>query len=103
MIKIYGMESCPDCSWLYGQLKGREDEFQYIDIGRQVRELKAFLKLRDSSAVFDACRADGSVGIPCFVREDGSITLVPEEAGLLSRPEEEQSAGQACRLDGSGC
>jgi len=28
----------------------------------------------------------GAVGIPCFVLEDGSVTLSPEEAGLQSRP-----------------
>ncbi|HAZ57800.1 MAG TPA: glutaredoxin-related protein, partial [Bacteroides graminisolvens] len=40
-----------------------------------------------------------AAGIPCFVLEDGSVTLIPEEAGLQSRPIE----GIACNIDGSGC
>lgn len=44
--------------------------------------------------------ARGAAGIPCFVLEDGTVTLSPEDVGLhsLSFP-----AGGACSLDGSGC
>ena len=31
---------------------------------------------------FKKVREKGLIGIPCFVREDGSITLKPEEVGL---------------------
>lgn len=88
MIKIYGMESCPDCSYLFEQIKGREEEFQFIEIGEHIKKLKEFLVLRDKSEVFEECRKNGYAGIPCFVKEDGSITIVPEEVGLKSRPEE---------------
>ena len=37
MIKIYGMPTCPDCAYVHEQIIGREDEFQYIDIGEHVR------------------------------------------------------------------
>ena len=102
MITIYGMPTCPDCSYLDDQLVGREDEFEKIDIGTHVKNLKAFLKVRDNSSVFDECRAKGSAGIPCFVREDGSVTLIPEEVGLKSRPVA-APAGEACSIDGKGC
>ena len=26
MIKIYGMNTCPDCTYLYDQINGRENE-----------------------------------------------------------------------------
>lgn len=100
MIKIYGMDTCPDCIYLYDQLKGRESEFEYINIGEHVKKMKEFLLLRDKNPAFDDCKDKGYVGIPCFVREDGTVTLVPEEVGLISRPED---AVVACRLDGSGC
>lgn len=107
MITIYGMDTCPDCTYLDWQIEGREDEFQKVNIGEHVKKLKEFLRLRDRSPVFDECKEKGYAGIPCFVREDGSITLVPEEVGLKSRPAETepdtQLQGQACRLDGSGC
>lgn len=84
MIKIYGMPSCPDCSFVERQAEGREG-YEVIDIGSHVRLLKEFLRLRDSSPVFDDARRHGRAGIPCFVLDDGRVTLVPEEAGLKSR------------------
>ncbi len=99
MIRIYGMVTCPDCTYVEAQVEGNAN-YEVIDIGRHVRDLKAFLRLRDSSAAFDAVRRKGIVGIPCFVLEDGTVTLVAEEAGLRSRPVGE---GAACNLDGTGC
>ena len=71
MIKIYGMPSCPDCSFVERQAEGREG-YEVIDIGSHVRLLKEFLRLRDSSPVFDDARRHGRAGIPCFVLDDGT-------------------------------
>ena len=98
MITIYGMPSCPDCSYVASQVSGN-DQFQMVDIGAHVRNLKAFLRLRDTNPAFAGAKANGYAGIPCFVKEDGSVTLKPEDVGLKSRPEKVP----ACRLDGSGC
>ena len=73
MITIYGMPSCPDCSYVESQVSGN-DQFQFIDIGAHVKNLKAFLRLRDTSPVFDDAKTNGYAGIPCFVKEDGSVT-----------------------------
>ena len=43
-------------------------------------ELKAFLQLSDHEPVFDAVKSEGKIGIPCFVKEDGTVTLSLEEA-----------------------
>ena len=99
MIKIYGMETCPDCTYVEEQVKGN-DKYEVIDIGRNVRDLKAFLRLRDSNDAFALAKRVGAVGIPCFVLEDGTVTLTPEEVGLRSRP---AVSGAACSIDGSGC
>ena len=99
MIKIYGMETCPDCTYVEQQVKGN-DMYEVIDIGRHVRNLKAFLRLRDLDPAFDEAKSVGAVGIPCFVLEDGTVTLNPEDAGLRPRPIDE---GAACYIDGSGC
>lgn len=96
MIKIYGMETCPDCTYVEEQVKGN-DKYEVIDIGRNVRDLKAFLRLRDSNDAFALAKRVGAVGIPCFVLEDGTVTLTPEEAGLRSRP---AVSGAACSIDG---
>ena len=81
------------------QIKGN-DRYQVIDIGAHVKNLKEFLRLRDSSPAFDGARRSGAAGIPCLLLEDGTVTLVPEEAGLRSRPVAE---GASCGVDGSGC
>ena len=99
MIKMYGMETCPDCTYVEQQVKGNDMD-EVIDIGRHVRDLKAFLRLRDLDPAFDEAKSVGAVGIPCFVLEDGTVTLNPEDAGLRPRPIDE---GAACNIDGSGC
>ncbi len=99
MIKIYVMSTCPDCTYVEQQVEGNS-QYEIIDIGQHVRNLKAFLKLRDHHDAFSGAKRHGQVGIPCFVLEDGNVTLVPEEAGLKSRPVDE---GAACSLDGKGC
>lgn len=98
MIKIYGMKSCPDCVAVDKQVEG-DTRYQVIDIGEHVRLLKEFLRLRDNNPVFDEAKKKGYAGIPCFVLEDGTVTLNPEEAGLKSGEPEPTS----CRIDGSGC
>lgn len=122
MIKIYGMDSCPDCTFVKEQVKG-DDRYETIDIGSHVRKLKEFLRLRDNNPVFDEAKRTGAAGIPCFVLEDGTVTLSPEEAGLkprcstsvtMNRPHGEAhegthggthdgDEGASCNIDGSGC
>ena len=97
MTKVYVMSSCPDCFEVKARLSGNPD-FKIIDIGEHVRNLKEFIRLRDSSPAFDSVKADGSIGIPCFVSEDGQIsfdtgTFIPEEF----------PSGAACSIDGKGC
>ena len=81
MIKVYGMDTCPDFVEVQKQIKGNEN-FEFIDIGEHVMNLKEFLRLRDKDAVFDEAKAGGYIGIPCFVLESGRISLDPKDAGL---------------------
>lgn len=98
MIKIYSMNTCQDCINLEQQIKA-SDKYEVIELSSHVKNLKEFLKLRDNSPVFDEARKTGTIGIPCFILEDGTITLSPEDAGLHSQP----STGSACNIDGTGC
>lgn len=114
MIKIYGMDTCPDCTYVKEQVKGN-DRYETIDIGSHVRKLKEFLKLRDNNPVFDEAKRSGAAGIPCFVLEDGTVTLSPEQAGLKSRDNsadagnrphggaQDRTEGASCNIDGTGC
>ena len=79
MLKIYGSKLCPDCVQCCRELEGAGISFEYCDFADELRHLKAFLKLRDEHGVFETVRAEGKIGIPCMVRDDGSITLEWDE------------------------
>ena len=91
------MSTCPDCFEVKTRLSDNHD-FEIIDIGEHVRKLKEFIRLRDSSPAFDSVRANGSIGIPCFVSEDGQVSFDTEEF-----VHEGYSSGASCSLDGKGC
>ena len=59
-----------------------------MEITASTDNLREFLKLRDTREELRQAREEGRIGIPCFVREDGSITLEPDdvlkEAGIDS-------------------
>lgn len=94
MIKIYGMPSCPYCAYVHQQIIGRENEFEYIDIGENIRNMSAFIRLRDTNPVFDRMKAIGDVGIPAFVFEDGRVSIDPADAGLI-----EYGSPEACSIE----
>ncbi len=101
MIKIYVMSTCPDCKDVK-RVAANDERFQLVDIGEHVRNLKEFMRLRDTHPKFKVARERGLVGIPSFLQEDGTVTFHPEDVGLIIVPEE-QTIGAACNLDGSGC
>ena len=81
MIKVYGMPSCPYCAFVEKQIEGNPD-FEYIDIGKDVHDLHAFLELRDHDPAFIPYKEEGDVGIPAFVLEDGMVTIEPTMWGF---------------------
>jgi glutaredoxin-related protein len=54
--------------------------------------------LRDTHPAFEYIKEHGSIGIPCFVFEDGSIQF---SMGEIEK--EEYSGNATCSLDGTGC
>ena len=94
MIKVYGMPGCPYCDYVHEQIRDREDEFVYINIGESIRNMGAFTRMRDKSPVFDHCKDIGDVGIPAFVLEDGTITIDPADVGLV-----EYGTADACSIE----
>lgn len=75
MIKIYGCMLCKDCVQCRKELDEAKVPYEYMDFSSELVNLKEFLALRDGEAVFEAVRSDGRIGIPCIVKEDGSVTL----------------------------
>ena len=94
------MESCPDCAQAK-QLYGDNPDYEIIDIGKQARNLKEFLALRDYHPAFDKVRERGTIGIPCFVKDDGEVVISMKH--YLASSEPEYTSGAACNLDGTGC
>ena len=75
MLRIYGSMLCPDCVDCCRDLTDACVEFEFLDFADSLQNLKEFLKLRDSSNQFDDLRTEGKIGIPCILREDGTVTL----------------------------
>ena len=104
MIKIYGMNTCPYCIAVKEQMVGREGEFEYIDIGSHVKLLKEFLRIRDNNPIFDEIKVQGKAGIPCFVREDGTVSLELEDFGFVEPVEPVQACSIQDHREGKeGC
>ena len=130
MVKVYVMESCPDCVEVKARYK-EDPGYELVDIGQQARSLKEFLVLRDNHPAFAKVRERGNIGIPCFVKDDGSViislkhydaSLLETDVDVVARSpqsveslengseqgsdqtrEPEYAAGTACNLDGTGC
>lgn len=75
MIKIYGSMLCKDCLQCRSDLDGADVAYQYLDFADDLQNLKDFLTVRDNNPLFDEARRQGGIGIPCIVKEDGSVTL----------------------------
>lgn len=75
MIKIYGSMLCKDCVQCREELDKAGIAYEYLDFRDNLLYLKEFLVIRDTCPIFTDVRSNGSIGIPCIVREDGSVTL----------------------------
>ena len=75
MIKIYGSMLCPDCVKCREELDQAGIAYEYLDFADSLLHLKEFLKLRETNSLFDTVKENGGIGIPCIVREDGTVTL----------------------------
>ena len=98
------MESCPDCTDVKA-LYSNHPDYELVDIGQQARNLKEFLALRDHHPAFAKVRERGTIGIPCFVKEDGSvyISLKHYDAAHFIEGTPVAEEGASCSLDGTGC
>ena len=80
MMKVYGAEICVDCRNYKAIQKNRGFEAEYIDIMENTKNLREFLEIRDHDPVFDPVKERHGIGIPLFVKEDGTKTFDFNEA-----------------------
>ena len=79
MIKIYGSMLCKDCVACREDLDRAGISYEYLDFADDLRHLKEFLAIREGNSLFDEVRRNGGIGIPCIIKEDGTVTLDWEE------------------------
>lgn len=79
MLKIFGSQLCPDCVKCKEALDAAGVSYLYLNISENLLYLKKFLKLRDENELFADLKKSGKIGIPCIVREDGSVTFEWDE------------------------
>ena len=105
MFKIYGSEMCPDCMTCKKNFDYYNVEYEFIDINASLRNLKEFLKYRDSDPVFNHCKEIDDIGLPALIKEDGTVFLswekYLEDNGM--KVLENNNYGEACSLDRKGC
>lgn len=75
MLKIYGSMLCPDCVACCRALDGAGREYEFLDFAQKLSNLKEFLRLRDTEPAFETLRGGSTIGIPCVVFPDGTVTL----------------------------
>lgn len=74
MLRIYGSMLCPDCANCCADLDREGVAYEFLDFADSLMNLKEFLALREQS-IFNSVKEAGAIGIPCIVREDGSLTF----------------------------
>lgn len=83
-MKVYGADICIDCRnyKAIARKRGFADSelVSYVDITENTANLREFLAIRDNDPIFDVVKERGGIGIPLFVREDGTKTFEMDEA-----------------------
>lgn len=75
MLKIYGSMLCKDCVECREAFDKQGINYEFLDFSEALVHLKEFLALRDHHQLFDAVRAEGKIGIPCILDNNGKLTL----------------------------
>lgn len=82
---VFGNEDCPDCMVMKEFLDAHGVRYSFIDVLGSLGKLKMFLKYRDSLALFDGARRNGSIGIPFTLVNDGEwMTVDAPDEGMLA-------------------
>ena len=78
-VTVIGSHLCPDTLYALNRLSGARAEIEFKNLSASLADLKVYLSLRQDSPVYADIRENGGIGIPCFLRPDGSICFEPEE------------------------
>ncbi|MHC1720960.1 MAG: glutaredoxin [Clostridiaceae bacterium] len=70
-IFLFSSRLCKDCPPMKEYLTENNIDYIDMDITENLLFLKMFLKYRDNNPEFDAIKANGFIGIPCVVLNEG--------------------------------
>ena len=74
-VTVIGSHLCPDTLYALNKLVEAGTEIEFKNLSASLPDLKAYLALRDTEAMYEQVKAGGGIGIPCFILEDGSKTM----------------------------
>ncbi|MDK2586072.1 glutaredoxin [Romboutsia sedimentorum] len=74
-VTVVGSHLCPDTLYALCQLRGKDIDIDFKNLSASLPDLKEYLALRDGLEIYNSVKAEGGIGIPCFILEDGSKTL----------------------------
>lgn len=74
-VTVIGSHLCPDTLYAIQKLREADADLSFVNISAALADLKTFLAIRESDALYDEVRKNGGIGIPLFVLEDGTRTL----------------------------
>lgn len=78
-VKVIGSHLCPDTLYALNKLSENHVEMDFVNMSSSMPDLKEYLALRDSNPLYKDVKENGGLGIPCFILEDGSVTLDLDE------------------------
>ncbi len=74
-VVVIGTHLCTDTLYAINKLMEKGHEVGFKDILACHEYLKEYLALRDSDKLYDGIRNTNSLGVPLFIKEDGTKTL----------------------------
>ena len=83
-ITVIGSHLCPDTLYALNRLMEAGVEVNYQDILSCHAVLRTYLNLRETSELYADIRGTQRLGVHCFQREDGTMTLDLNE--ILTKP-----------------
>lgn len=74
-ITVIGSHLCPDTLYAVNRLVEAGVEVDFQDLLSCHAALRNYLHIRETSDLYAEIRGTQRLGVPCFQREDGSMTL----------------------------
>lgn len=91
---VFGSHLCPDTLGALQRLYEAGIAVSYHDILSCHADLRAYLQLRDNHEAYREIRGTERLGVPCFVFDDGSLTLELSEALQRVMQQKESEANE---------